>query len=161
MSGAEAGAASPGLSVAVKWGKQTLAVSMPPAATVVDLRRAVAELTFVPPCGQKYCGLKGDDDTLLSSINTQKLMMIGTPAQDLSLTSRNVEMPPLERIQRVVWSTKYALQRPDLNARAKAECCTDALLRLDAVEVPAGDAALREHRRAAVAEIHALSSGLE
>eukprot|EP00668_Euglena_longa_P034961 GGOE01044890.1.p3 GENE.GGOE01044890.1~~GGOE01044890.1.p3 ORF type:complete len:174 (+),score=41.54 GGOE01044890.1:50-523(+) len=147
--------------VCVKWGKQLLTVPLPTSATVADLRRAVAELTYVPPCAQKYCGLKGGDDTPLHCINPHKLMMIGTPAQDLSLTSRSVDMPALERIQRIVWSTKYTLRRPDLDIRAKAECCTDALLKLDAVDLPSGDTSLRGERRAAVAEVHALATCVE
>ena len=154
--------------VPVKYGKEVLSLTLPATATIGDLRLQIAERTYIPPLAQKLCGVKGPDTMALSDAGAGRVMVIGTPAQDLSLLSKTINMSAEERIQRVVWGVKYGVNRPlkdhprpDPDAlRVMQELCTQALVQLDAVEAPAGST-VRDQRRAAVAEVEQIAATLD
>eukprot|EP00996_Jenningsia_fusiforme_P002733 NODE_3553_length_955_cov_78.273731_g3263_i0.p1 GENE.NODE_3553_length_955_cov_78.273731_g3263_i0~~NODE_3553_length_955_cov_78.273731_g3263_i0.p1 ORF type:complete len:174 (+),score=38.36 NODE_3553_length_955_cov_78.273731_g3263_i0:88-609(+) len=154
-----------GYCIAVKYNKDTFHVELPFGSTLGDLREAIARVTYIPPHGQKLCGsgVSGPDSTNLTHA-TKKVMVIGTPANALPMRGQALDIPPLELIERIVWTVRYNVERvldagTPVESREKAlglqEHCTVALLHLDGIETNSD--AERSHRRAAVKQIQAIA----
>eukprot|EP01006_Ploeotia_vitrea_P000728 TRINITY_DN103542_c0_g1_i1.p1 TRINITY_DN103542_c0_g1~~TRINITY_DN103542_c0_g1_i1.p1 ORF type:complete len:144 (+),score=7.53 TRINITY_DN103542_c0_g1_i1:18-449(+) len=134
------------MDIAVKFGKETHTVHLEGTDTLNDLKNAIADVIFVPPCAQRLAGIKAtDNNATLASLKAKKVMVMGTPVHEFSLHDKHFEMDPNERIERVLWNLKYLKSKGEL----QEEYCTQALLMLDSVDV-AGDQPLREKRKQAI-----------
>ncbi|KAK3275812.1 hypothetical protein CYMTET_16074, partial [Cymbomonas tetramitiformis] len=77
------------MEVCVKWSGKEFKVLVPPEATVLDLKKRIAEDTNVQPKRQKLLNLKhqgkmAGDDTLMADLKlkaTFKVMLMGTPEE--------------------------------------------------------------------------------
>mmetsp|Transcript_132693 Transcript_132693/g.230100 ORF Transcript_132693/g.230100 Transcript_132693/m.230100 type:complete len:166 (-) Transcript_132693:19-516(-) len=156
------------LHVKVKVGKETFDIKLPSVGTIGDLQMAIAQHTYIPPLGQKLCGIRGAAETPLAQANPpnpQKVMVIGTPATDIKC-DKALKLSPAERIQRIVWGLRSMVDRPGPNVDPKTlhkqqeELCTLALMELDGVETE-GDEAVREQRKAAIGDVHGMAARLE